>query len=299
MRLNFIKSVVFNKVFVYRVGQPFTWARGKVTWKWWPCCWKSGALTWTPSTTRTGRRCTRPPGRETPPSCSSSWSTEPRPTTRATKARPPSVRITTAPPRDTRSEGANKVCSFAGIAAQEGHEACVRALLEHGADPNHSDRCGRNAVRVAAKSGHDSVVRLLEEYAASARSHQLRLPLNGTWKDLPNQKIAFRIPDKCSIGNTLNTRELRLPMYIFAGAFFSNFQSIFFVWIFNAGWLELIGRNEKKFSPSTVPTSFRYITLKLECKTPTSESSTYLSFFFLFWVRGLHFTLSGGLYILV
>lgn len=61
--------------------------------------------------------------------------------------------------------------SFAGIAAQEGHELCVVALLEHGADPNHSDACGRNALRVAAKSGHRGVVRLLEEY--NARSHKV------------------------------------------------------------------------------------------------------------------------------
>lgn len=45
------------------------------------------------------------------------------------------------------------------------------ALLEHGADPNHSDACGRNALRVAAKSGHRGVVRLLEEY--NIRSHKV------------------------------------------------------------------------------------------------------------------------------
>lgn len=57
------------------------------------------------------------------------------------------------------------MCWLAGIAAQEGHEACVKALLQHGADPSHSDRCGRNAFKVAAKSGHCGVVKLLEEYA--------------------------------------------------------------------------------------------------------------------------------------
>jgi hypothetical protein len=67
----------------------------------------------------------------------------------------------------------------AGIAAQEGHEACVRALLIHGADPNHSDRCGRNALRVAAKSGHDSVVRLLEEFSASQKQQLGRPGING------------------------------------------------------------------------------------------------------------------------
>lgn len=60
---------------------------------------------------------------------------------------------------------------YLGIAAQEGHELCVVALLEHGADPNHSDSCGRNALRVAAKSGHRGVVRLLEEY--NMRCHKI------------------------------------------------------------------------------------------------------------------------------
>lgn len=54
-----------------------------------------------------------------------------------------------------------------GIAAQEGHEECVRLLLAVGADPNHSDHCGRNALRVAAKSGHQAVVKLLEEAQAN------------------------------------------------------------------------------------------------------------------------------------
>lgn len=48
---------------------------------------------------------------------------------------------------------------------------CVVALLEHGADPNHSDACGRNALRVAAKSGHRGVVRLIEEH--NVRSHKV------------------------------------------------------------------------------------------------------------------------------
>lgn len=56
-----------------------------------------------------------------------------------------------------------------GIAAQEGHEECVRALLDYGADPSHSDRCGRNAFRVAAKSGHDAVVKLLQEYSTNRK----------------------------------------------------------------------------------------------------------------------------------
>lgn len=55
----------------------------------------------------------------------------------------------------------------AGIAAQEGHEECVRLLLAVGADPNHSDHCGRNALKVAAKSGHQGVVKLLEQAQTS------------------------------------------------------------------------------------------------------------------------------------
>lgn len=51
------------------------------------------------------------------------------------------------------------------IAAQEGHLECVRALLEWGANPVHSDRCGRTPIRVAMKSGHVSISKLLEEIA--------------------------------------------------------------------------------------------------------------------------------------
>ncbi|XP_049521085.1 ankyrin repeat domain-containing protein 50-like [Dermacentor silvarum] len=59
-----------------------------------------------------------------------------------------------------------------GIASQEGHEAVVRALLEHGADPSHADQCGRSPLRVATKAGHLNVVRLLEESLALGRSTQ-------------------------------------------------------------------------------------------------------------------------------
>lgn len=78
-----------------------------------------------------------------------------------------------------RSNNGIALSSFTrvGIAAQEGHEHCVRALLNHGADPSHSDHCGRNAIKVAAKSGHDTVVRLLEEHAANQRS--LKPTING------------------------------------------------------------------------------------------------------------------------
>jgi len=67
----------------------------------------------------------------------------------------------------TCSQGATALC----IAAQEGHVACVKALLQGGADPHHSDRCGRTALRVAAKSGHEEIVRLLEEAAAAGAMH--------------------------------------------------------------------------------------------------------------------------------
>lgn len=51
------------------------------------------------------------------------------------------------------------------IAAQEGHLECVRILLEWGANPVHSDRCGRTPIRVALKSGHVAISKLLEEVA--------------------------------------------------------------------------------------------------------------------------------------
>lgn len=60
--------------------------------------------------------------------------------------------------------------TFTGIAAQEGHEECVRLLLSVGANPHHSDHCGRNALKVAAKSGHLTVVKLLEEAQANGEN---------------------------------------------------------------------------------------------------------------------------------
>jgi ankyrin repeat protein len=51
------------------------------------------------------------------------------------------------------------------IAAGEGHLQCVRTLLEWGANPVHSDRCGRTRIRVAMKSGQLSISKLLEEIA--------------------------------------------------------------------------------------------------------------------------------------
>jgi ankyrin repeat protein len=67
-------------------------------------------------------------------------------------------------------QGATALC----IAAQEGHLECVRTLLEWGANPVHSDRCGRTPIRVAMKSGHVSISKLLEEIAL-ARSKTCKL----------------------------------------------------------------------------------------------------------------------------
>lgn len=77
---------------------------------------------------------------------------------------------------------------------------CVVALLEHGADPNHSDACGRNALRVAAKSGHRGVVRLLEEY--NARSHKINLSTAHTSSSA--NSIASSKPNTFSVEKNFN-----------------------------------------------------------------------------------------------
>ena len=52
-------------------------------------------------------------------------------------------------------------------AAQSGHEALVRLLLERGADVEAKDRGGETALIYAAESGHEAVVRLLKSAGAS------------------------------------------------------------------------------------------------------------------------------------
>lgn len=53
-----------------------------------------------------------------------------------------------------------------GISAQEGHEHCVRHLLQYGANPYKSDHCGRTPIKLAAKSNRNNVLRVLEEFSA-------------------------------------------------------------------------------------------------------------------------------------
>lgn len=54
-----------------------------------------------------------------------------------------------------------------GISAQEGHEHCVRHLLQYGANPYKSDHCGRTPIKLAAKSNRNNVLRVLEQFTAS------------------------------------------------------------------------------------------------------------------------------------
>ena len=49
------------------------------------------------------------------------------------------------------------------IAAQEGHEAVVRGLVEAGADVNKAKDNGTTPLYIAAKNGHEAVVRGLVE----------------------------------------------------------------------------------------------------------------------------------------
>jgi ankyrin repeat protein len=46
-------------------------------------------------------------------------------------------------------------------AAEKGHEAVVRLLLEKGADLNAKTRDGKTALHLAAEEGHETVVQLL------------------------------------------------------------------------------------------------------------------------------------------
>ena len=52
------------------------------------------------------------------------------------------------------------------IAAQEGHEAVVRGLLEAGADVNKATDNGATPLLIAALNKHEAVVRVLVEAGA-------------------------------------------------------------------------------------------------------------------------------------
>lgn len=66
-----------------------------------------------------------------------------------------------------------------GISAQEGHDQCVKFLLEYGANPYKSDHCGRTPIKLAAKSNRNNVLRVLENFTKSTTfsyfRHQLLL----------------------------------------------------------------------------------------------------------------------------
>jgi serine/threonine-protein phosphatase 6 regulatory ankyrin repeat subunit B len=54
-------------------------------------------------------------------------------------------------------------------AAQNGHESCVRVLLEANADPNKAKSNGPTALMLAAQNGHESCVRVLLEAGADRK----------------------------------------------------------------------------------------------------------------------------------
>lgn len=57
-----------------------------------------------------------------------------------------------------------------GISAQEGHEQCVKFLLDYGANPYKSDHCGRTPIKLAAKSNRNNVLRVLENFTKSKKN---------------------------------------------------------------------------------------------------------------------------------
>ena len=55
------------------------------------------------------------------------------------------------------------------FAARNGHEPCLRALLEAKADPNQAESDGRTALIVAAQNGHEPCLLALLEAGASLK----------------------------------------------------------------------------------------------------------------------------------
>jgi|TARA_B110000977_G_scaffold175320_1_gene229967 cytohesin len=63
---------------------------------------------------------------------------------------------------------ADEACTLLFIAAGNGHEAVVRALIELGADVNKTGENGATALYTATDEGHEAVVRALIEAGAGA-----------------------------------------------------------------------------------------------------------------------------------
>ncbi len=60
--------------------------------------------------------------------------------------------------------------SLCWIAAQEGHEACIRTLVELGADCQTADDFGWTPCFVAARNGHEACIRTLVELGADCQT---------------------------------------------------------------------------------------------------------------------------------
>ena len=56
------------------------------------------------------------------------------------------------------------------LAAENGHEAVVKLLVEKGADLESKDRDGQTPLSLAAMNGHEAVVKLLVEKGADLES---------------------------------------------------------------------------------------------------------------------------------
>src|SRR5436305_14890074 len=71
-------------------------------------------------------------------------------------------------------------------AAENGHEAVVKLLLEQGAELESKDRYGRMTLWGAAEKGHEEVVKLVVEQGAEQESkdrYDGTTPMGGAWED--------------------------------------------------------------------------------------------------------------------
>ncbi|XP_030371679.1 ankyrin repeat domain-containing protein 50 isoform X2 [Scaptodrosophila lebanonensis] len=78
-----------------------------------------------------------------------------------------------------------------GISAQEGHEKCVIALLQYGANPYKSDHCGRTPIKLAAKSSRTSILKIFENYTKNEANNPIESKFHPSMLRSPDQPPAL------------------------------------------------------------------------------------------------------------